>query len=204
MGKYITKKTLTPAERKTIIKLHFEKKISQAQLARDFDTNRTTVNQLCKAQGVSPRRTFYSMDDAEIIRLYVEEKKSVLQISKILGTTPRPITRRLRLAGIEKKVSKRYFWEKTIPHFRLKFKIWVAKVIELDKMLCVLCGCENTFENRLEAHHVIPVRDMKTPDLLFDTNNGVTLCNNCHLSIHYREKEYEDIFNNLIRTRSSE
>jgi predicted HNH restriction endonuclease len=115
----------------------------------------------------------------------------------------RPITKRLRSAGIIKKVSKREEWSKTIPHYYLKMKIWTAKVIEIDGMVCKDCGCENTFVNRLQAHHITPVRDLKTPELLFDISNGITLCMKCHYKLHYHEKEHEIRFRNLIQTRSS-
>ncbi len=135
--------------------------------------------------------------------MYSEEKKSVLQIATILKMTPRPIKRRLRLAGILKKVSRRGEWEKTVPHYFLKMKIWVAKVIELDGMICKMCGDENTRQNRLEANHIIPVRDITFPEQLFDVSNGICLCRKCHLKIHYHEKEYEIFFHNLIQARSS-
>lgn len=200
MKKY---KRLSSAERRKIIALHFDKGISQSQLAKRFNTNRTTISILCRNHGKSPLLKDYSLNDREIIRLYTEEKKSVLQIATFLGLATRPITRRLRRAGILKKVSRRGHWEKTVPHYFLKMKIWVAKVIEADGMECKMCGSENTYKNRLEANHIIPVRDMIRPEQLFDVSNGICLCRKCHLKIHYHEKEYEISFRNLIRTRSS-
>lgn len=197
------RKIITPEMEKDIIIKHFKKGISQTQLAVEYGVSRQTINRYyCKPYGNSPISN-YILDDKEIIRLYKEEKKSVLQISKIFNTTPRPITKRLRLAGIVKKTSKREEWSKTISHYYLRLKIWTAKVIEADDMLCKDCGCENTFKNRLQAHHIIPVRDIEDPELLFDINNGITLCMKCHYKIHYHEKEHETRFQNLIKTRSS-
>ena len=185
--------------KKEIAKLHFEKGISQTQLAKDYGISRRSIIKYCLKTGKSPLKKDYLLNDREIIRLYVEEKRSVLQISSILGITPRPITRRLRLAGIEKRVSKRNAWTKEVPHYHLKMKIWTAKVIDRDRMVCKMCGAENTFANRLEANHIIPVREMKTPDLLFALENGITLCRKCHMKIHYHEHEYEISFRNMIR-----
>lgn len=196
-------KYLSNREKKQIIKKHFEKGISQTQLTKEYDANRTTVSIICRNHGVSPLLKDYKLNDREIIRLYTEDKKSVFQIAEIMNMTPRPITRRLRMAGVIKKVSKRNHWEKIIPHYFLKMKIWVAKVIEADGMKCRMCKCENTFKNRLEANHIVPVRDMETPNLLFDISNGICLCRKCHMKIHYHEKEYEIQFRNLIQTRSS-
>lgn len=194
---------LSKAEKKEIIGKHFEKRISQAQLAKEYDTNRTTISILCRVKGKSPLLKDYKLDDKRIIRLYTQEKKSIVQIATTLGITPRPVRRRLKLAGILKKVSKRNEWEKIIPHYFLRMKIWVAKVIEADGMKCKMCGSENISKNRLEANHIVPVRDMETPELLFDLSNGICLCRKCHMKIHYHEKEYETFFRNLIRTRSS-
>lgn len=203
MTKYKKYKRLTASEKKEVVEKHFEKRISQAQLAKEYDTNRTTISRLCRENGKSPLIKNYKMDEEKIIYMYTNEKKSVLQIATILGTTTNPITRRLRIAGIEKKVSRRSMWEKTIPHYFLRLKIWTARVIEADGMKCQMCGCENTRENRLEANHIVPVRDIENPELLFDLDNGITLCRKDHLKIHYHEKEYETFFRNLIRTRSS-
>lgn len=200
----IKRKIITQEIEKEIIKKHFEKGISQVQLAKDYGVSRQTINRYyCKPRGDSPLKKDYFLDEKEIIRLYVEEKMSVLQISKIFNISTRPITRRLRIAGIKKKVSKRDEWSITIPHYYLKMKIWTAKVIEADNMTCKDCGCENDFKNRLQAHHIIPVRDIENPELLFDVSNGITLCMKCHYKIHYHEKEHEIRFRNLIQTRSS-
>ncbi len=196
-------KYLSEQEKQEIIIKHFDKGISQAQLAVEYGTNRTTISLLCRAKGQSPLLRFYKLDDKEIIRLYVEEKKSVLQIANTLGMATNPITRRLRWAGVLKKVSKRSEWQKIVPHYFLKSKIWTAKIIDADDMKCRVCGCENSLQNRLEAHHIIPVRDMDDPALLFDLSNGICLCRKCHMKIHFHEKEYEITFRNLIRTRSS-
>ena len=39
--------------------------------------------------------------------------------------------------------------------------------------------------NLLEAHHIIP-RQLR-PDLIFDLNNGITLCLNCHYEKHIND-----------------
>jgi hypothetical protein len=196
-------KHLSSREKREIIEKHFNKKISQAKLAIAYGTNRTTINILCRNHARSPLLKKYHLNDKEIIDLYVLQKKSIFQIATLLKISTRPIKLRLKLAGVIKKVSKRKQWEKEIPHYYLKMKIWTAKVIERDGMKCMVCKVENTFENRLEANHIIPVRDMQNADLLFDTDNGICLCRKCHMKIHYHEKEHEIFFRNLVRSTSS-
>jgi len=191
-------KKLTFTQREEIIKKHFEKRISQTKLSKEYGVSREMIGRYCRRNGVSPLNKDYKLDDKKIISLYVNDKKSVLQISKLLKMTPRPIKRRLELAAVIKRISNRYKWEKEIPHYYLKMKIWVAKVIDRDGMKCKWCGIENTAKNRLEANHIVPVRDMTTPELLFEINNGITLCRKCHMKIHYHENEFETFFHNLI------
>lgn len=201
---YSMERVLTFKQRAEIITKHFDKKISQEALSKEYGVSRQTISRHCRLHGKSPLDKDYVMDDAAIVRMYTEEKKSVLQIATILGTTPRPITRRLKLARIKRKVRQRYVWEKEIPHYFLKLKIWIAKVIELDGMKCRMCGAENSRANRLEGHHIVPMRDITDPNMVFDVNNGICLCRKCHMSIHYHEKKHEIFFRNLIQTRSSE
>jgi hypothetical protein len=195
---YTYEKKLSYEQRQEIIEKHFEKKISQTQLAKEYGVSREMIWRYCHKNGDSPLKRDYLLDDKQIIDLYTIKKMSVLQISSLLKLSTKPVTRRLRLAGVIKKVSSRNIWTKDIPHYHLKMKIWVAKVIERDGMICKWCGVENSYDNRLEANHIIPVRDMETPELLFDISNGITLCRKCHMKIHYHENEFVDFFRNLI------
>jgi len=53
---------------------------------------------------------------------------------------------------------------------------WRNKVLERDKFTCQCCG-DNRGGN-LQAHHIENFADNR--DLIFDLDNGITLCNNCH------------------------
>ena len=56
-----------------------------------------------------------------------------------------------------------------------QYKEWRLKVFARDNFKCQLCG--NTGRN-LEAHHIKEV--CNNPNLIFDVDNGVTLCHECH------------------------
>jgi len=61
-----------------------------------------------------------------------------------------------------------------------KDKIWRSKVFERDNWTCQTCGKRGCY---LEAHHIIPFcKLIKTENekLIFDIDNGVTLCKDCH------------------------
>lgn len=51
---------------------------------------------------------------------------------------------------------------------------WRAAVYERDDYTCQMCGDDSG--GNLQAHHIRPVRDHKNDLLLFDINNGITLC----------------------------
>ena len=71
------------------------------------------------------------------------------------------------------------------------YKNWRTAVFERDDYTCQMC---NERGGRLEAHHIHPVRDHKNDLLIFDVDNGVTLCKTCHRSIRGKEYDYIEQF----------
>jgi transcriptional regulator with XRE-family HTH domain len=190
---------LTFFQREQIVNLHFEKRISQTQLSKDFNVSRQTISRYCRFHGESPL-TNYKLDDTEIIKMFNDERMSVKAIADKLGITTRPIKLRLTLAGIDYRPRRiRKTFAKEVTDYFLKMKIWGFKVIERDGLCCKWCKAKYSHENRLEAHHIKAIRYMKNPDELFNLNNGITLCRKCHMKVHYKEKEFEIFFNNLIQ-----
>lgn len=200
MKKPSWERKLTFQQRKEIIKKHFEKRISQTQLAKEYGVSREMIGRYCRRNGVSPLNKSYTLDDQKIVDMFVTDKLSVRAIAIKLGFTTRPIQRRLEAAGVDYHPQyKRIKFTKEVPHYALRLKIWTAKVIERDGLKCKWCGVENTFKNRLEANHIVPVRSIDNPEMLFDLSNGIALCRKCHMKVHYKEKEFEVFFRKLIR-----
>jgi 5-methylcytosine-specific restriction endonuclease McrA len=58
-------------------------------------------------------------------------------------------------------------------------QIWRDAVLLRDKSSCQICGrfCMYPF-----VHHVRHIKDY--PELKYSVENGVTLCNDCHLTVH--------------------
>ena len=68
-----------------------------------------------------------------------------------------------------------------------EWKVWRNKVYERDSFICQDCNRKGTF---LHPHHIIPIKDCiktKRMDLIFDINNGRTLCVECHRQVHRKK-----------------
>jgi 5-methylcytosine-specific restriction endonuclease McrA len=67
----------------------------------------------------------------------------------------------------------------------LEWRLWRNAVLKRDNRTCQECG--NT-KGRIHAHHILPKRFF--PYLMFNVDNGITLCQKCHSDIHFKEDEY--------------
>lgn len=61
---------------------------------------------------------------------------------------------------------------------------WRTSVFERDNYTCQICGRRGEY---LEAHH--KKRWCDHPSLRFDVDNGITLCKECHKSIHSKRRD---------------
>ena len=81
----------------------------------------------------------------------------------------------------QKKGSGNYFWKgginddnDTLRH-RREYKEWRNAVYERDNYTCQCCGARG---GKLNAHHINQFSDY--PEIRYDVNNGITMCDNCH------------------------
>jgi hypothetical protein len=67
----------------------------------------------------------------------------------------------------------------------MKLKEWSLIVKRRDKFICQKCKKKTKGFNCC-AHHIKSKKEF--PELIFDINNGMTLCRSCHVAFHDQEK----------------
>lgn len=61
-----------------------------------------------------------------------------------------------------------------------EMKEWKRSVFNRDNFTCQVCN--EPYSGKLNAHHINPFA--KFPELRMDVDNGMTLCQPCHLYVH--------------------
>ncbi len=62
-----------------------------------------------------------------------------------------------------------------------RYKVWRERILERDNHICQLKSCRHTCK-QLHVHHKQSARMF--PDLIFDDDNGITYCKDCHENLH--------------------
>jgi 5-methylcytosine-specific restriction endonuclease McrA len=88
-----------------------------------------------------------------------------------------------RICGIESRSKENsYRWKGGVSTENEKarqskeYKTWKEQVFERDGYMCMACG--DSRGGNLQAHHILNFNQY--PELRFDVDNGITLCNECH------------------------
>lgn len=71
-----------------------------------------------------------------------------------------------------------------------KIQEWTDSIKERDNYTCQKCGTNNLKGNNCHAHHIKPKEDY--PELMYDEDNGQTLCSVCHASVHGTGKIFSE------------
>jgi 5-methylcytosine-specific restriction endonuclease McrA len=81
---------------------------------------------------------------------------------------------------------------------------WRQQVFQRDGYRCVMCpntpAAKLAFRasrRHLEPHHI--QRKIDHPELVYEVDNGVTLCDHCHAKVTDHERDYEKRFQTYVR-----
>ncbi len=69
-----------------------------------------------------------------------------------------------------------------------QYRGWRLSVLNRDNYTCIYCGDTN----KLRIHHIISLRecmDYGINELMYDPNNGETVCEDCHKGIHKGDRQ---------------
>ena len=81
---------------------------------------------------------------------------------------------------------------------RKEYSSWRTSVYERDDYICQECGKKgNETGGYLNAHHIKKYSEF--PELLFDVNNGITLCQKCHRRTQGKEHLFEEKYLQMIQ-----
>ncbi len=73
---------------------------------------------------------------------------------------------------------------------------WSREILERDDFTCALCGVRG---GDLEAHHIVPRRD--DSKLVYDNDNGITLCTACHKTTFGKEHLFEERLGKMAKEK---
>lgn len=74
----------------------------------------------------------------------------------------------------------------------VKYKEWRKKVFVRDLFKCQLCGTRGL----LQGHHI--KMKSKFPQYMYNINNGITLCIDCHVIVTKKEVMFEQLFSKIV------
>lgn len=78
----------------------------------------------------------------------------------------------------------------------------VRQQVRERDLCCVLCMMGGHFTNYDECHHIVPREVNNAEQMVFNSNNCVMLCRDCHHRVHNDGwKKYKDMFEKYIDSK---
>ena len=187
---------------------------SANQISKDVGVSAQAVINALKRQGIETRGTKHSQKtrrlvlSPEQINEYLMGATSVKRLSKELKVSWTTVSKAFCRQGIKIRTledsNKLMYGEKQNREINRtkKWKRWREAVYERDNHTCIMCGT-NAEDAMLNPHHI--KRKTDYPNLVFDVNNGVTLCFDCHVIVTNDEQSFEEDFTKHVYScRNSE
>lgn len=76
----------------------------------------------------------------------------------------------------------------------------IRQAVRERDLCCQLCLHEGTYSNGQEVHHIIPREHDNVDQMVFNADNCIYLCHECHVRVHNEGwKKYVKLFRELIK-----
>lgn len=112
---------------------------------------------------------------------------------------PRPSTR----SPYRRRSPRTRAWSRKVT-LTPEWAAWRAAVFQRDGFRCIRCPrtpaaalAFKASRRHLEPHHI--QRKIDHPEIMYEVDNGVTLCDHCHAEVTGNEQKFEAQFQSYIR-----
>jgi len=174
---------------KTLYQMYIIEEKSINQIAKLLNVGNNTIKRYLKQYNIDiiryPLKRKINQD--KLYELYVVEKKSIYEIAKMFNVDRSTIEDRLKKMNINKRTiieaAKLRRKDSAVELRKARkltiYKEWRKKCLKRDNFTCQICGKHG---GKLQVHHVNNFAEFK--ELRYKTNNGITLCEDCHQEFH--------------------
>ena len=166
-----TKRNTDHITKEILEDMYIKNKMSSLEIGKEFGICDGTVLNLLKKFGIKSRST------SEAVNIYLYEKGGIEKARKTQSTMENRIKSSCRQHGISVEDFKGFSTtEQHMARNNTYYKEWIRNVFKRDNYTCQCCGKRG---GNLNAHHLYNFAEYE--DLRYDTENGITLCEQCHL-----------------------
>lgn len=164
-------KLKTELSRKDLYDMYFVKHMTSVEIANIYNSTGNSVISLLKEYGYDiPSRS-------ELLDVYYNQKGGYEKVRATQSTMENRIKVSCRQHGISMNEFNGFSTsEQHLARNNTYYKEWIRKVFERDNYTCQCCGKRG---GNLNAHHLYNFSEYET--LRYDVDNGITLCERCHL-----------------------
>ncbi len=171
------------------------------ELAAYLGVSESTILRWARRLGIRKNLTYRRQVQRQnatgrVLSAEIKAKIAAKARGRTLSETTKAKIRQAKLHnGSVPRGPKHYKWRGGRPWKRFQnslYQSWRKAVLERDNYVCQSCGRRcNRHERGLAAHHIKSYSEH--PDLRHDIANGVTLCRDCHLSLHGRSPKIQKV-----------
>jgi transposase/ribosomal protein L37AE/L43A len=178
-GIKVTVSKIPPKE--VLERMYLDEGMTQKQIASEFGVVRTAVEGwICKygIPTVGRQGSLVPIPPKDDLLNYIDDGLNQLQIAEEYKVSDWKIYDWCEKLGIPGMVNS---YRCTTPeHIE-----WRDAVFERDHYTCQKCGATNTI---MHPHHIVPFADH--PEVAYELDNGITLCEGCHYTVTGHEYDY--------------